>query len=633
MNEMQKREITKTRFRTMPRQEMRAAEDGRVEVAFSSETEVDLGWYIEVLKHDRSAVDMERAANGLSFLVNHDVDQLAGRAEDIQIGDDKVARAKVRFGSSEFAQQIKRDIVDDKIRPDISVGYQILDYVEEKRDGRLYVIATRWMPLEISSVPVPADAAVGVGRALDLNNNNRGTEQENSAPVAANKEAVMAKPNSEAPGSGAGTQIETPPPTSQQVEAQRGITPEHIALVEEHGLPVTQLREWADKNVSADAARVEVLNKYRNGKKPLPQPSAEQVALTEREQKGYSLLRGINAIIGIAEGRRESCFELEVSDEISKKWKGERKGGLLVPFGMRAGLDSKTAGAGTELKYVEPGPFIELLRNKALVKALGAQVITGLQGNIAFPKQTGAAQASWVGENPGVDVADTKLATGQMVISPKTLLASTSYSRQLLAQGVVDVDNMVRADLAEVIALALDLAAIVGKGSSGEPTGVLNYAGINAYTLKNDTGNGAQPVWDDVVLMQKLIEVANARIGDLAFLTTPGIKARLKLTARLGNTVALPIWADDGTIDGIRAESTNQVPANLTMGTSVGNVHAIVLGVWAQMILGMWGPGFELIVDPFRLKKQGMIELTTISFADVGIRQPGAFTKVVGALS
>ena len=37
------------------------------------------------------------------------------------------------------------------------------------------------------------------------------------------------------------------------------------------------------------------------------------------------------------------------------------------------------------------------------------------------------------------------------------------------------------------------------------------------------------------------------------------------------------------------------------------------------------GSGFELIVDPFRLKKQGMIELTTFMLADVVLKYPPAF--------
>lgn len=62
-----------------------------------------------------------------------------------------------------------------------------------------------------------------------------------------------------------------------------------------------------------------------------------------------------------------------------------------------------------------------------------------------------------------------------------------------------------------------------------------------------------------------------------------------------------------------------------TQGGSTSNNHAVILGVFQTMVIGMWGSGFELVVDPFRLKKQGMIELTTFMLGDVALKYPQAF--------
>ena len=43
------------------------------------------------------------------------------------------------------------------------------------------------------------------------------------------------------------------------------------------------------------------------------------------------------------------------------------------------------------------------------------------------------------------------------------------------------------------------------------------------------------------------------------------------------------------------------------------------------MVIGMWGSGFELVVDPFTLKKQGMIELTSFAMTEVVLKYPQAF--------
>jgi hypothetical protein len=148
---------------------------------------------------------------------------------------------------------------------------------------------------------------------------------------------------------------------------------------------------------------------------------------------------------------------------------------------------------------------------------------------------------------------------------------------------------------------------------------------VAAYTMIADSGNGGLPAWDDIVNMTQLLEVANAdQLGEGAFLTTPEMKGRLKRLARLANTVGFPIWADDNTMDGYVSRSTNQVPKNGTKGTGT-NLHTLIRGIFETMVVSMWGNGFELVVDPYRLKKQGMVELTTFMLCDVTLKYPSAF--------
>jgi HK97 family phage major capsid protein len=360
-------------------------------------------------------------------------------------------------------------------------------------------------------------------------------------------------------------------------------------------------------------------------------------ALTERELRNYSLSR---AILVSAENQEatssRNCFELEISQTIEKTITGKRYGGLFVPWGIsagsfarktqqRAGLDSATATKGTELKFTEPGDFLDFLYNTMRVKELGAQTISGLRDNVAFPKQTGKATGSWVAENPGSDVADSNLTLGQVPSSPHTYQSSTSYSRQLLAQAVIDVDTLVRQDLARDMALAVDFAAIQGPTGGDSPVGIMNTTGVQSFIVAADSGNGGVIAYADIVKMVEDLEDVNAdQLGDPGWLTTPGIKSDLKLTARLANTIALPAWADDDTLAGYLARSSNQVP-NTGVRGSTSNNHALILGVWTSMVIGMWGSGFELVVDPFRLKKQGMIELTTFMLGDVALKYPQAF--------
>ncbi len=315
--------------------------------------------------------------------------------------------------------------------------------------------------------------------------------------------------------------------------------------------------------------------------------------LNERELRKYSLARAILTSAEIQDGAERNCLELEVSQTLEKSSTGKRHGGIFIPWNIsagefarnvprtqtRAGLDSKTSTAGTELKFIQPGDFLEFLYNQLKVTKLGAQTVSGLRENVAFPKQTGKATGAWGAENPGSDIADSALTLGQVPSSPKTYQSSTSYSRQLLAQAVIDVDTLVRQDLARDMAIAIDLAAIAGPGGSS-PTGIMNTSGVQSFILAADAGNGAQATYSDIIKIAEQLEDVNAdQLGDPSWLTTPAIKSLFKLTSRLGNTIALPTWGDDNKVAGYEAESTNQVPKTLVRG-STSNNHALIHGVF-----------------------------------------------------
>jgi len=618
-------------------------DEDRFNIAISSEFPVERWFGTEILDHSAEAVDLSRAKLGMSFLDSHDYKAIVGIVEKPKIGDDKVLRGVLRFSRSAPAQQIKTDI-QDGIRRFISVGYQVREYVLEKsskEEGDTYR-ATRWAPMEASSVGVPADPTVGHDRAAD-------GEKRFPVLVRSNK-----------PASGPNSKEEHMEPTAVQLQESRSASAEIIRLGKVHGIDQEKVAVAVADGQSVDAFSRMVLKEVEaRGADPLRQPPAEKtdrLELTDKEQQNYNLARGIMAAVtnierasGGTAGKRENTFEMEISDQIEKTWKAERHGGLFVPWSLRhawtpelqkrfgsilskrlgggagTALAAGTSTGGAELVFTEPGEFIQYLYNRMRVKELGARTIAGLRDNVSFPKQTGKATGSWVGENPGVDVTDSALTLGAIPSSPKTYQSSSSYSRQLLAQAVIDVDTLVREDLSRDMALAVDSVAIVG-GGSNQPTGIVPTSGVQSYAVIADAGNGGVLSWDDIVIMSEKLEDANAdQLGDGGWLTTPGIKSSLKRTARLGNVIGLPIWADDNTVDGFTARSSNQVVKTNTKGGSGATLHTLIRGVFETMIIAMWGSGFELVVDPYRLKKQGMIELTTFMLTDVVLKYPLAF--------
>ena len=121
--------------------------------------------FFEALSLSADAVDLSRLNAGASLLNNHNANQLAdvvGVVERAWIANGE-ARARVRFSSRPDVDGIWRDVQDGIIR-NVSVGYtvQTWERSQGKGDPHPTLTATRWLPMELSLVGIPADAGAQV---------------------------------------------------------------------------------------------------------------------------------------------------------------------------------------------------------------------------------------------------------------------------------------------------------------------------------------------------------------------------------------------------------------------------------------------------------------------------------------
>lgn len=128
--------------------------------------------YDEVLSLDAAHVDLSRLNGGAPLLNTHgayDLEDVLGVVEaawiDTRSGT-PVGRARVRFSEREDVAPIWADVRSGIIR-NVSVGYAVRSYEITEEEGRVPVWrAVDWQPMELSAVPVGADAAAGF-RAQD----------------------------------------------------------------------------------------------------------------------------------------------------------------------------------------------------------------------------------------------------------------------------------------------------------------------------------------------------------------------------------------------------------------------------------------------------------------------------------
>ena len=341
----------------------------------------------------------------------------------------------------------------------------------------------------------------------------------------------------------------------------------------------------------------------------------------------YRLTRAILALSG--EPPAGASLELEISRECARRLELPARG-IYVPTGLEFGARalSTTAGAGGQTVFTQPGSLIELLRNALQVVKLGARIMTGLVGPVSFPKQLTAGTLTWVSETPGADVADSDLTTGSVSLSPKTAQASTAFSRQLLQQASLSVEQLVRDDLIAITAQGIDKAAICGPGTL-QPLGVTKTSGIGLVEIGTD---GGYPTLGHLFDLEAKTFIANVRGDSYGLLTTPGVRSYLRKTLKApGSSFPIFIW-DEGRPNecvGYPALVSNNVPSTLTKG-SKNDCHAILFGDWSELTIGEWGV-IDLIIDPYRLKKQGIIEVTSFCMVDVCVRHPEAFAAILDA--
>ncbi|MGH9781577.1 MAG: hypothetical protein ACRD33_07125, partial [Candidatus Acidiferrales bacterium] len=289
-------------------------DEDRFDISISSEYPVERWFGREVLDHSADAVDLSRAKLGLSFLDSHDAKSVIGIVENVKVAD-KILRGQVRFSRSAPAQQVKTDI-QDGIRRFISVGYAVNEYtlaVSSKEEGDTYR-ATKWTPMEASSVAVPADPTVGNGRK----------ESGRQYPVLVRSENPASEPNLRE------VNVETATAATQVTES-RTAAAEIIRLGKVHSIDSGKVEQFVRDGKSVDDFSRFVLEEVgKRGGKAITQPPAEnqeRLELTEKEQKNYNLARGIMTAVTNIEAatngsaaKRANSFEMEVSEEIEKNW-------------------------------------------------------------------------------------------------------------------------------------------------------------------------------------------------------------------------------------------------------------------------------------------------------------------------
>ena len=196
---------------------------------------------------------------------------------------------------------------------------------------------------------------------------------------------------------------------------------------------------------------------------------------------------------------------------------------------------------------------------------------------------------------------------GSVTMSPKTLGAFTDVTRQLMIQSSLDVENLIRNDLAGSMAIAIDNAALEGSGSSGNPTGITNTTGINTVSLSS----AAAPTFAEMVSMESAVAVDNALLGGLVYIVHPTNAGTLKTTTK-----------DSGSGQFVLANNEiNGYPVVVSAQLTANNY---VFGNMQDLLVGMFS-GLDIVVDPYSNSTSGTVRVVALQSLDVNVRHAVSF--------
>jgi HK97 family phage major capsid protein len=593
-------------------------EDNRtVRIALTSESPVKRSFGWEILDHSQESIDTDFIGQARSpLLLDHDMTKQIGIIEDFILDESsKRTLAQVRFGRSDLASEIWQD-VKDGIRNNVSVGYSITN-MEKDRDAKEPTYRVAWQPLEASIVSIPADQSVNVGVARsdpsELNPTTKvesTTVEETEAVEEINTQTIKVKTMSEEMKNDVEIDIEKIK-TSAVTETRANVAKENDEILElgsrhsQSDLARTAIRD----GISIEDFRGQLLNAL-----PTDQPlETKEIGLTNKETRNFSILTAVNAMANPSDRRAQEAakFEFECSDAAKEKY-GRNSQGLTLPAEVMSNwhardINTSDDAGGVGQRFL-PSNFIDALRAASGVMAAGATVLRDLEDNVKIPKQTGVSTAAWISAEGGA-AAESELTLGSVTMSPKTASMYTEVTNQMLQQSTLDMENIIRNDLAAGIAYLVDTGSLAGSGSSGQPTGINSQTGVNTQSF----ATAATPTWAELVGMESSVLGDNVILSNPAYLTTSAVAGNMKVTQKATNTAIF--ISDAGRANGHPVIVSNAVAAGVAY-----------FGNWADLLIGFFG-GLDILVDPYTGSANSITRLRATQFMDVAVRHGQSFTK------
>lgn len=278
-----------------------------------------------------------------------------------------------------------------------------------------------------------------------------------------------------------------------------------------------------------------------------------------------------------------------------------------LPWGAldRRAMATQPGSAGGYLVGTQTAAPADVLRGWSVVTQAGVQVLPGLRSDVSIPRVADEVTASWLAPGAPLSTPDPTLA--EVSMTPRTLGALVHFPLKMLRQSE-HAEALIQAQLLRAVGEALDTAFFAGAGGA-EPLGLLNVPGIG-------TQSGTSLAHAGIIAMRKSVLAAGAMEDNLRWVG--GVDAQETLSARERASGGGRFLWDDGSILGRPAHATRSAPA-----------AALVAGDFSQAVVGVWGSGLRVDVDPSQHFESAGLVARVLMFVDFGFPRPEAFSLAI----
>lgn len=297
------------------------------------------------------------------------------------------------------------------------------------------------------------------------------------------------------------------------------------------------------------------------------------------------------------------------------------RGTIYVPVESRAAFSATgAAGTGSDLIDTQFMDILTPLRDRLVLAKAGANVLTGLVGNIDLPSYSGSS-AAWEDENADATAGEGTFSHKTM--KPKRLTSVITMSKQLLVQDSLGVEAMIRNDIYNAVISKLEATALGNHAhAENKPDGLFTGYSAAAVALG----------WGEVVKLETAVDAANALEANMGYIGHTSLRGAMKTTLK-NSGVAGFILEPDGRLNDYACLRTNVlpvVPAVVGAGAKPAE-YGIVFGNWADLIIGQWG-ALDLTVDTLTLAHKAQVRVIINSYWDINTRRAASFSKALMTL-